>query len=187
MIRPATGADLAAIMHIERRSFPTDAWSAELMAAELAGAHSRYFVDVEPHAAGDRVVGYGGVRALRGSGDADIQTIALDAPARGSGRGRALLRTLLAEAADRGAREVFLEVRADNPIAQGLYGSEGFVEIGRRPGYYQPDDVAAVVMKLDLRSWPPSVLRSDRPSGAEPRLPATIPPIHPENESDADV
>ena len=160
MIRAATAADLDAIMLIERRSFPTDAWSAELMAAELASPHGRYLVDVEPVAGsgaqsggGEVVVGYGGVRALRGSADSDIQTIALDAEHRGSGRGRALLRALLAEAAERGAREVFLEVRADNPVAQGLYRSEGFAEIGRRAGYYQPDDVDAVIMRLDLRAW----------------------------------
>jgi ribosomal-protein-alanine acetyltransferase len=158
VIRVATPADLDAIMLIERRSFPTDAWSAELMAAELSSPHGRYLVDVEPVAGSaspgvaEVVVGYGGVRALRGSADGDIQTIALDAAHRGSGRGRALLRALLAEAAERGAREVFLEVRADNPVAQGLYVSEGFAEIGRRAGYYQPDDVDAVIMRLDLRA-----------------------------------
>ncbi|MDQ4214304.1 ribosomal protein S18-alanine N-acetyltransferase [Microbacterium capsulatum] len=138
-------------MDIERRSFPTDAWSTELMTAELDSPHGRYFVDVEPGGGAERIVGYGGVRALAGSPDADIQTIALDAEHRGSGRGRALLRVLLGEAAARGAHEVFLEVRADNPVAEGLYVSEGFVEIGRRPRYYQPDDVDAIVMKLDLR------------------------------------
>lgn len=168
MIRPATAADLDAIMLIERRSFPTDAWSAELMAAELASPHGRYLVDVEPvagsraqDAGGEVVVGYGGVRALRGSADSDIQTIALDAAHRGSGRGRALLRALLAEAAERGAHEVFLEVRADNPVAQGLYLSEGFAEIGRRAGYYQPDDVDAVIMRLDLSARAATVLRTD--------------------------
>ncbi len=48
---------------------------------------------------------------------------------------------------------MFLEVRADNPVAQQLYASEGFAEVGRRPRYYQPDDVDAIVMKLDLRGW----------------------------------
>lgn len=148
MIRPATGADLEAIMRIETASFPTDAWSARTMAEELGSAHGRYFVDVD----GDAVVGYGGVRALPGAPDADIQTIALDGAHRGSGRGRALLAVLLDEAADRGAREVFLEVRADNPVAERLYLSEGFAEIGRRARYYQPDDVDAIVMKLDLRT-----------------------------------
>ncbi|MFF7291708.1 ribosomal protein S18-alanine N-acetyltransferase [Microbacterium sp. NPDC008134] len=146
-LRDATAADLDAIMAIERRSFPTDAWSAEAMAAELVSEHGRYLVDDED----GTIIGYGGVRALRGSADADIQTIAFDAERRGAGRGRALLRALLDTARDRGAREVFLEVRADNPSAEGLYLSEGFEEIGRRPRYYQPDDVDAIVMRLVLR------------------------------------
>lgn len=146
-LRDATAADLDAIMAIERRSFPTDAWSAEMMAAELLSEHGRYLVDDEEGA----IIGYGGVRALRGSADADIQTIAFDVEHRGAGRGRALLRALLDVARERGAREVFLEVRADNPSAEGLYLSEGFEEIGRRPRYYQPDDVDAIVMRLVLR------------------------------------
>lgn len=149
MIRRATSADLDAIMRIEQSSFPTDAWSADLMAAELASEHGQYFVVNE----GEEIIGHGGVRALRGSADSDIQTIALDAAHRGGGRGRALLRVLLAEASARGARETFLEVRADNPAAEALYASEGFVEIARRPRYYQPDGIDAIVMKLDLRAW----------------------------------
>ena len=146
-IRTATSADLDAIMAIENASFPSDAWSSTAMAAELASDYSHYLVDEED----GRVVGYAGLRAIRGNADADIQTIALLEAHRGSGRGRAMLRTLLAEASARDAREVFLEVRADNPSAEGLYLSEGFAEIGRRPRYYQPDDVDAIVMKLDLR------------------------------------
>ncbi len=146
-LRDATPHDLDAIMAIERRSFPTDAWSAEAMAHELASPHGRYLVDDHE----GTVVGYGGVRALQGGTDADVQTIAFDAEHRGAGRGRALLRALLAAAAERGAREVFLEVRADNPPAEALYRSEGFEEIGRRPRYYQPDDVDAIVMRLALQ------------------------------------
>lgn len=145
-LRDATPDDLDAIMAIENRSFPTDAWSSETMAAELASPHGRYLVDEHDGA----VVGYGGVRALLGSADADIQTIALLAEYRGQGRGRALLRALLAAAVERGAREVFLEVRADNPTAEGLYLAEGFEELARRPHYYQPDDVDAIVMRARL-------------------------------------
>ncbi|MDQ0644637.1 ribosomal protein S18-alanine N-acetyltransferase [Microbacterium murale] len=148
-IRIATPADLDAIMMIENASFPTDAWSAESMAAELATEYSHYLVDED---AGE-IIGYAGLRSIRGNADADIQTIALVETRRGEGRGRAMLRTLLAEASARGAREVFLEVRADNPGAEGLYISEGFEELARRPRYYQPDDVDAIVMKLDLRRW----------------------------------
>lgn len=148
-LRAATVDDLGAIMDLERTSFPTDAWSEAMMRAELLSPHGRYLVDTEA----GRLVGYGGVRAVARAADADIQTIAIAAASRGRGRGRALLRALLEVARERGAREVFLEVRADNPTASALYASEGFVEIARRPRYYQPDDVDAVVMKLDLASW----------------------------------
>lgn len=158
-LRVATPADLEAIMLIENRSFPTNAWSTETMAAELASPHGRYLLDEHDGV----VVGYGGVRALQGSPDADIQTIALLAERRGEGRGRALLRALLEVARERGAREVFLEVRADNPTATGLYLAEGFEEIGRRPRYYQPDDVDAIVMRRDLRRHP---LPADEPEEA---------------------
>ena len=121
------------------------------MRAELESEHSHYIVEDAGGAVG--VVGYAGLRAIRGSSDADVQTIALAESQRGRGRGRALLRNLLTEARARGAREVFLEVRADNPVATALYVDEGFTELGRRPRYYQPDDVDAVVMRLDLRAW----------------------------------
>lgn len=148
-LRTAVAADLEAVMRLERESFPTDAWSDAMMREELASPHGWYVVDEEA----GRLVGYAGLRAVRGATDADVQTITIAAGSRGRGRGRALLRALLVEAAARGARDVFLEVRADNPVAQALYASEGFIEIARRPRYYQPDDVDAIVMKLDLRGW----------------------------------
>ena len=149
MIRRAVADDLAGIMDLEHASFPTDAWSEAMMREELASRHGWYVVD---ELAG-RLVGYAGLRAVAGSKDADVQTITIAESSRGRGRGRALLAALLHEAGRRGAREVFLEVRADNPVAQRLYASEGFLEIARRPRYYQPDDVDAVVMKLDLVAW----------------------------------
>jgi ribosomal protein S18 acetylase RimI-like enzyme len=57
---------------------------------------------------------------------------------------------LIGEARNRGAGEVFLEVRADNPGAQTLYRTLGFEEIGVRPHYYQPDGVDAIVMRLTV-------------------------------------
>ena len=162
--RPATPDDLDAIMALERASFPTDAWSDAMMREELASPHGWYVVLEEA----GRLVGYAGLRAPRGAPDADVQTIAIAASSRGRGRGRELLSTLLAEAVRRGAAHVFLEVRADNPVAEALYVSEGFVEVGRRPRYYQPDDVDAVVMRLDLRAWTtrPAVASSATDAGA---------------------
>lgn len=159
-------------MDLERASFPTDAWSEAMMRAELASPHGRYLVVEEA----GRLLGYGGVRVVRGAADADIQTIAIAAGARGRGYGRSLLTELLATAREGGAREVFLEVRADNPVAAALYASEGFREIARRPRYYQPDDVDAVVMTLDLAGWAAARAQADHaPRAAGPATPPAPP------------
>ncbi|MFT4123455.1 MAG: ribosomal protein S18-alanine N-acetyltransferase [Microbacteriaceae bacterium] len=150
MIRRAGAGDLAAIMAIETTTFADDAWSAETMRAELASEHAFYLVDDE----GGAVVGYAGLLAPAGASEGDIQTIAVAAAARGRGRGRALMDALGAEARRRGVRELFLEVRADNPLARSLYASLGFERIAERPHYYQPDDVAAIVMRSTLAGQP---------------------------------
>lgn len=143
-VRTAEASDLGAIMAIERASFDASAWQAETMQAEIGSEWGRYIVAEEP---GGLALGYAGLRAVGVEGD--VQTIAVAAEARGRGVGRALLAELLVEAGRRGVRELFLEVRADNPVARGLYESVGFREIGVRPRYYQPEDVDAVVMKRE--------------------------------------
>jgi len=145
-LRQATLNDLDAIMALETSTFVTDAWSSAMMRGELAGEHSHYLVAERD----GRVVGYAGLRSVRGSTDADIQTIAVAPAARRLGLGRSLMLAMIDEAERRGAREVFLEVRADNPGAQRLYSSLGFKQLAVRPHYYQPDDVDALVMRLTL-------------------------------------
>ena len=64
--------------------------------------------------------------------------------------GRALLSGLLDEAARRGAKSVFLEVRADNPPAQAMYERFGFERIGVRRRYYDDGtDAYTMVRRLD--------------------------------------
>jgi ribosomal-protein-alanine acetyltransferase len=151
VVRIASPDDLDAIMALERRSFPSDAWSERMMADELASPHGRYLVLEHD----GELAGYAGLRAVAGARDGDIQTIAVAEASRGRGWGRLLLTALEDEAARRGVRDLFLEVRADNPVAQALYVSEGFREVGRRPRYYQPDDVDAIVMQADLSGRDP--------------------------------
>lgn len=149
MLRRATPDDLDAIMAIETSTFATDAWSPENMRAELASPHTYYLVAVRVE---DPTVvdGYAGLLAPQGSGDADIQTIAVAESARRHGLGRTLMRQLMTEAHQRGAARIFLDVRADNPGAQSLYTDLGFEQIAVRAGYYQPDNVDAVVMRHTL-------------------------------------
>lgn len=147
-VRDAELADLDAIMALETATFPGDAWSRDLMAAELASPHTIYVV-VE---SGDEIVAYAGLSAPAGAGQGDIQTIAVDPTHRRLGIGTVLMRELLGAARARGASEVFLEVRADNPGAEELYRRHGFARIGVRPHYYQPDDVDAIVMRWGSES-----------------------------------
>jgi [ribosomal protein S18]-alanine N-acetyltransferase len=148
-IRPATVDDLDAIMAIERVAFAADAWSVAMMQEELASPHNRYVVVEEA----GRIAGYAGLRAPQGSKDGDIQTIALTASSRGRGTGRALLTSLLDQARALGVKNVFLDVRVDNAVAQGLYRSLGFREIGTRLNYYAAEGVDALVMQLDVAGW----------------------------------
>ena len=73
------------------------------------------------------------------------------------GLGRRLLMRLLDVIRWSGAERVFLEVRPSNPVAQKLYASIGFTEIGRRPRYYPARDGRedAIVMELVLREPDP--------------------------------
>ncbi len=148
-LRRASSADLDAIMAIEAPVFGTDAWSRETMHGELASVHGFYLVAFPPDDP-SRIEAYAGLHAPLGQPQADIQTIAVVESARGAGLGRVLMLQLISEARQRGALEVFLEVRADNPVAKALYESIGFDEIAVRPKYYQPDGVDAIVMRLTI-------------------------------------
>ena len=153
-LRRATPDDLDAIMALETSTFTSDAWSRGTMRDELASPHGYYLV-AEGDSGGGRapqhpLAGYAGLLAPLGSGQADIQTIAVAPEARRHGLGRALIVALLGEARARQATEVFLEVRADNPNARALYDSLGFEQIAVRPQYYQPDGVDAQIMRVEL-------------------------------------
>ncbi|WP_052423022.1 ribosomal protein S18-alanine N-acetyltransferase [Nonomuraea candida] len=140
-----TLADLPAVMAIERATFPLDAWSEGMMRGELAEMpRSRHYVVA---LVDDEIVAYAGLAAA--ADQADVQTIAVLDRHQGTGIGSAMLTELLAEARRRGAREIFLEVRADNPRAQAVYRHFGFEEIGTRRRYYD-DGTDAIMMRRKL-------------------------------------
>ncbi|MCU1569636.1 MAG: rimI [Naasia sp.] len=166
LLRRATDADVPAIMAIEDATFPEDAWSERAMRREVADPNACYLVAVHPERGG-AVDGYAGLLAPRGSGDADVQTVAVADTARRRGLGRALMLALLAEADRRGAERVFLEVRADNDGAQHLYRSLGFEQIAVRKRYY-PGGMDALVMRRD--AVPPGTTQAtDSPESGLPR------------------
>ena len=148
-LRHALPGDLDAIMALETSIFGNDAWSPAMMARDVADPSCYYLVAFPPDHP-ERIEAYAGLLAPKGAPEADIQTIAVAESARGHGLGGILMQTLIGEARKRGAREVFLEVRADNPSAHRLYRRLGFDDVGVRRGYYQPDNVDAIVMRLHI-------------------------------------
>ena len=145
-LRPATESDLQPIMELEKSSFGNDAWAKPTMRAELLAPHTFYVVAYID----ERVVGYAGLSKVKSSSSADIQTIAVDQSLRRRGIGRELMEKLIAQAIQLEAAELYLEVREDKPQPQKLYESLGFEAIDKRENYYQPDGVAAIVMRLAL-------------------------------------
>jgi [ribosomal protein S18]-alanine N-acetyltransferase len=145
-LRPMTTADIRAVLRLERQLFSDEAWSRAMLTGELAQQpRSRHYLVADD---GGVLAGYAGLLAAGTQGD--VLTLAVAAGRWGQGTGSALLEALLAEAARRGCREVFLEVRTDNARAQRLYRRYGFTQIGIRRGYYQPSGTDALVMRKDL-------------------------------------
>lgn len=149
-MRAATRGDVATIEALERRLFPDDAWSSEVITEEITHPSRSYWV-IET---AGQVIGYAGVMVVAET--ADVHNIAVLPDYEGQGIGSALLQQLHAEAIARGAREILLEVRADNHRAQALYRKFAYTEIAVRPQYY-PGGQDAVTMRAELT---PSVARS---------------------------
>ena len=147
-IRPMTFDDITAVDALERALFPVDAWPLQMFYDELNQTDTRSYYVAED--AGGAVIGYAGLMCVLPI--ADVQTIAVAPEAEGAGIGSALLATLIEEAKTRGADDVLLEVRADNPRAQRLYRWFGFEQIHLRPRYYR-DGADALIMRLALSTW----------------------------------
>ena len=135
--------DAVAAMETDSYEFP---WSRGIFADCLRAGHPCWVLWVR-----GEIAGYGILSIA--AGEAHILNICIGQDWRGLGLGRRLLMRLLDVIRWSGAERVFLEVRPSNPVAQKLYASIGFIEIGRRPRYYPARDGRedAIVMELVLR------------------------------------
>jgi [ribosomal protein S18]-alanine N-acetyltransferase len=114
-----------------------------------------------------------GMVLIRAAADeAEILSIAVMPEWRGCGLAGRLLGHALDHVAARGGRRIFLEVEAGNGPALALYRRAGFVEVGRRRGYYAAEGGGdALVLSRDLADravWfppPPDAVEI----GSEPR------------------
>jgi ribosomal-protein-alanine N-acetyltransferase len=79
-----------------------------------------------------------------------IATIATHPDFRKQGVGKSLLLHTLSSAKKEGALTSFLEVRESNLAAIEMYRQFGFVEAGRRAGYYKDNNEDAILMSLEI-------------------------------------
>ena len=132
-------------------------------AARLADLHAGAFSAPWDAAAFESLLGQAGVFAIEApqgfilirsvADEAEILTLAVDPAARRQGLGARLVRDGAATAAARGAARLFLEVADDNAAALALYAGAGFIEAGRRTGYYARADGGrqdALILALNL-------------------------------------
>lgn len=85
--------------------------------------------------------------------EAHLLDVAVASERQGEGLGRWLLDKASQRAREHGMRSILLEVRPTNERALQVYRQYGYVEIGRRKGYYPAHEGKredAIVMRLEL-------------------------------------
>lgn len=147
IIRPATAADIDALVALEA-SFPEEDRFDRRTWRRLLSGHASVLVCEAPD---------GGLLAAavmlyrKGARIARLYSIAVAPEARGKGLARALMAACEADAAERGARAVRLEVRSSNSSAIRLYEAGGYRVIATLESYY-PDGEAALRMEKSLEA-----------------------------------
>jgi len=121
-------SDLDQVMAIEEKVYPF-CWTRAIFHDCMRVGYVCRIVETSEGLAGYGILSYG-------AGEAHVLNIAVHPAMQGRGIGRALLEQLLALAKRLNADTVFLEVRTSNHIAQRLYDTMGFNQVGVRRGYY---------------------------------------------------
>lgn len=75
-----------------------------------------------------------------------LLNIAVDNNWQGRGAGKKLLNSMIEFGRVTNVDIFLLEVQAKNSKAQNMYRNFGFIEVGRRPGYYQDEGDDAILM-----------------------------------------
>lgn len=95
-----------------------------------------------------KVMGF--VAFLRMIDEAELLNLAVDPEHRHQGIGKALLEEARKQLLQAGTKQVFLEVRQSNKVAQQLYYSAGFGLHSMRKDYYRDPAEDAYVLSLQL-------------------------------------
>jgi ribosomal-protein-alanine N-acetyltransferase len=150
-----THAGLLAELHAASFCRPGDeTWSVQAFTDVLGMPGAFCLLARAAGADGDQPVGF---CACRVTGPvSELLSIGVVPDERRHGTARRMIRESIEQCRRAGAREMFLEVAEDNPVAQALYRTFGFRQVGRRRGYYvrlEGRQVDALTMRLDLAEF----------------------------------
>lgn len=131
--------DIEKIAGIEQKCFAVP-WSAGMIRDDYKNGLTYYIMCCK----GGRVIGYGGMWHVINEGH--ITNIAITPEEQGKGYGGRLMDEMISLAIEKEMIGITLEVRKSNSKAIEMYEKKGFKRVGERPGYYENNKEAAVIM-----------------------------------------
>lgn len=136
-IRPATPADLPALVALDAQTNPHPWTTAQFQAAHRPPIHTLLIAERD-----QQIIGYIAWQHIQD--EIELHLIATAPSHRQQGIASQLMQQLIATAQQHHAR-IILEVRASNHIAQALYRKHQFTPIATRKNYYGNED--AIIME----------------------------------------
>ncbi len=135
--------DLVEVVEIEKETF-TDPWSYDAFNGDLANDLSWPLTALVNNV----VVGYCALYIV--AGELQIGNFAVAPKFKRQGIGRKMMDEVIRVAREHECAYIYLEVRESNLAAIALYVSFGFVNVGRRVGYYRNPRESAILMAKEL-------------------------------------
>lgn len=148
-IRPAIFADIPALQALAEQFATAAHWSRREYAALFAAEAPPRIALVANE--DEAICGF--VIARCALDEWEIENVVVSPKHRRRGLGSELVRQILQAARQAGAGAILLEVRESNRAARQMYDRLGFVEAGRRPGYYREPTEDALLLRFsaDIR------------------------------------
>jgi len=140
---PMRHEDLSVVLSIENIS-ARQPWTRGLFLSEINNPRSVSLMAKS----GDDTAGY--ILASHVLDEGNILNLSVHPGFRGKGIASELIRRVIGILGDKGCRSVYLEVRASNRAATGLYEKAGFRSIGTRKKYYVSPPEDAVIMAINI-------------------------------------
>jgi [ribosomal protein S18]-alanine N-acetyltransferase len=144
LCRPMHDGDVRVVMEIERRAYQFH-WTEGIFRDCLRVGYCCWVMELS-----GIVAGYGVMSLV--VGEAHLLNICIAPEWQRQGYGRLMLEHFMDLAHERGATQMFLEVRLSNTAALQLYRAQGFNEVGMRKNYYPGEQGRedALILAKDL-------------------------------------